>query len=449
MRLYRTTPRSSKGGEILLITHAEIIDKSPYFHRPSDWELFIDEVFQPYYAEEVWIAERNHDKIMPALKAEPFNLRYDRLVPNDDAFLRYIAENPDKDQFYKTLRDFANKLLSHKWNMYVLSDQFAHFASGEGRMFTAFGLFDPKGLEAFKSVTLMGANLEHSILYHHLIDAGYQMMPHELQQNLKLGHPNGYLVTVYLATDGNWSKGQRDKIIKSADGTATVMSFIVSETIDLFRGMDFVKSINKPDLNMKQDPFGGLGTMLPHKSYGLNTFQNYHQAVILPALNPTPALYRFLDEVSHISSEAVRRATYWEAVYQGFGRISIRNKDDNTPVKLVVADKPAADMIALMYPGAKLVRMKCADQMPQQKRPGRTKKHETSAEKNPDFRNDRKKELTDELDCLNERNLKRNTLGIKVISAEFSDGVFGGSLVRRYLLDTCLGGWRVHSRGLR
>ena len=52
---------------------------------------------------------------------------------------------------------------------------------------------------------------------------------------------------------------------------------------------------------------------------GLNPYQHIHNAAILSALNPPPAHFAFLDALGFNSGE-VKRAGYWQAVYQAIMR---------------------------------------------------------------------------------------------------------------------------------
>ena len=82
--------------------------------------------------------------------------------------------------------------------------------------------------------------------------------------------------------------------------------------------------------DVPDDIFKGRGQRLPNSPFGLNCYQHLHHAVILSALNPPPAHFSFLDALGFDSRE-VKRAGYWQAVYQAVMRISPRNPDDTQP----------------------------------------------------------------------------------------------------------------------
>ena len=177
-----------------------------------------------------------------------------------------------------------------------------------------------------------------------------------------------------------------------------------------------------------KDPFGGRGIKLPHTPHGLNSFQHVHNAAVLAALNPSPALYAFLDEVAHLNSDEVRRAVYHEAAYQAAGRISTRNLADHTPKRVVVADRAAAEALAELYPGADVARLAFASLIPESAKAGRRRVHASDAARNADYRDRRKADLLDQLDDVN-RPLCETKLpySYKDISSR-PDGKFGGSV---------------------
>jgi hypothetical protein len=394
--------KQSRDGELLFVTHAALM-MMPYWNRQSQWHLIVDEAPDATYNYEL-VLPANYPAIVPALAIAPFNVKYSRLVPGDDGLLSAIGNNQG-DLFYRAIEDFARKLKSHRWDMFVLNEQFDRFVRGnDGGKLLVFGLLDHEVFRGFQSVTVMAANLFHSIFYKHMIAAGHSSLPHPyIQKRLHFdAHTNGHLLTIYYATEASWSKHQRNQEIRVDDDlTINVNQLIVSGALDVFGDEPFVKLVNKPDRLIRDDPFGRLGVALPHSSHGLNSFQEFHNAAILPALNLTPAFYAFLDEVSHLDSDEVRTALYHEKVYQAAGRISIRNPDDLMPKRLVLADKGAAEAVAALYPGAAIKRLPFADLLPDDKLTGRPRKYATKADENRAYRAKHKAELLAGLNELN------------------------------------------------
>jgi hypothetical protein len=419
----------STTGEVLFVTHASLM-QSVYWHHRRDWHLVIDEAPQVFYHAEFTLPA-NYSDLLPALEIEPHNVRYSRLLPGDVALLEDIATNRQGDQVHALFQEFAAKLASNRWEMFVLNEQWERFQNGQitdGKLLV-FGLIDPVVFNGFATTTIMSANLESTAAYQYLVQRGHAFQPHKaIISKLRFtSHVNGGLLTIHYAIeDGNWSKHKRDRQIEVAGDNYSVNELIICGALDLFGDDQFVWLANK-DIEDK-DPFGGRGTKLPHSCQGLNTFQHVHNAAVLAALNPSPALYAFLDEVAHLNSDEVRRAVYHEAAYQAAGRISTRNLADHTPKHVVVADRAAAEALAELYPGADVVRLPFASLIPESAKRGPKRVHSSDAARNAAYRDRRKAELLAELDRVNEIRGETNLPYTYKDNSSRTDGKFGGSV---------------------
>ena len=221
----------------------------------------------------------------------------------------------------RIFQQFSNVLLSRHWAAYVLDDQDTNLINGVGekRKLLAFAHLKPSLLDGFASATIMGACFKQSALYQLWSAAGVQFQSHKaITKGLRYTkHTNGHLLTVLYATEEDWSKNFRDKTI---DGVVTVHDRVVQRVSETFSEDEFAwMGKDVPD-----DIFRGRGQRLPNSPFGLNLYQHLHHAALLSALNPPPAHYGFLDALGFDSRE-VRRAGYWQAVYQAAMRISLRN----------------------------------------------------------------------------------------------------------------------------
>jgi hypothetical protein len=160
----------------------------------------------------------------------------------------------------------------------------------------------------------------------------------------------------------------------------------------------------------------------------LNNFQHIHCAAVLAALNPSPALYAFLDEVAGLNGDEVRQAVYHEAAYQAAGRISTRNLDDLTPKHVVVADRAAAEVLAGLYPGADVLRLPYSDLIPQKGHVGRKRIYNSDAERKAAYRNRRKAELLAQLDEVNGISAETKLPNTYKVISSLPEAAFGGSL---------------------
>jgi hypothetical protein len=426
-----THTRQSSGGQVLFITHSALM-ACPYWDRRSEWNLIIDEAPQVFFFTEMTLPA-TYKVLFPALTIEPVNIRYSHLKPGKTSLLEEIAANRNHDQVYSLFQELATRLISGNWDIYVLNEQWQRFQSGhltDGKLLV-FGLIEPSIFEGFASTTIMSANLNQTLIYRHLIEKGYQCLDHAwIGDHLRYTkHNNGEILTIHYAVeDGNWSKRKRNGVVQVGDEQCSVNELIVCGTQELFGDQEFVWLTNK-DIETKE-PFDGQGHKLPHSPHGLNNFQHIHNAAILPALNPSPALYSFLEEIAHLDPDEVRQSVYHEAVYQAAGRISLRNPDDLNPKNVVVADLAAAENLKGLFPGSNLVRLPFADRISPDKKAGRTRIHASDAERKAEFR---KKQKTNLLSQLNEVNQDwgetKLPIGLKVISSR-PESQFGGSLIR-------------------
>jgi hypothetical protein len=421
--------KASAVGGVLFVTHAALV-QSLYWHRRSEWHLIIDEAPQVVYHTE-FILPAKYGVLLPALATAPYNVRYSRLLPGGVRLLEEFADNLGHDQVNALFQEFAAKLASAKWNMFVLNEQWQRFQNGQvtdGKLLV-FGLIDPAIFDGFATTTMMSANLERTVAYQHLVESGHEFQSHKaIASKLQYrSHANGNLLTIHYAVeDGHWSKHKRDKEIAIAGETCSINDLIITGTLDLFGDEQFVWLTNK-DIEEKE-PFGGRGVRLPHTPHGLNTFSHIHNAAVLAALNPSPALYAFLDEVAHLDGDEVRRAVYHEAAYQAAGRISTRNLADQTPKHVVVADRAAAEALAQLYPGANLTRLPFANLIPQKQTPGPKRIHASNADRVAAHRRQRKTDLVAQLDQVNESPGVTNLPYTLKVNSLHPVGKFGGSI---------------------
>ena len=423
--------RQSSDGQVLFITHSALM-ACPYWDRRSEWHLIIDEAPQVFFSTEMTLPA-TYKVLFPALRIEPINIRYSNLKPGDTSLLEEIAVNRNHDQVYGLFQELAARLISGNWDIYVLNEQWERFQSGhltDGKLLV-FGLIEPPVFGGFASTTIMSANLEQTLIYRHLIEKGYQCLDHSwISDHLRYTkHNNGEILTIHYAVeDGNWSKRRRDDVVQVGEKQCSVNELIVYGTQKLFRNQEFVWLTNK-DIETK-DPFNGQGHRLPHSPHGLNNFQHIHNAAILPALNPSPALYSFLQEIDHLDPDEVRQSVYHEAVYQAAGRISLRNPDDLNPKNVVVADLAAAENLKGLFPGSNLKRLPFADRISPNKKAGRKRIHANDAARKAEFRKKYKENLLAQLDEVNQIWGETKTpIGLKVNSSR-PEGHFGGSIIK-------------------
>jgi hypothetical protein len=160
-------------GEVLLITHSAYLSL-PYFHRREHWKIFIDEVPQfdvPYKwrLPKNWHLLAEHVEVERGVNESVFQIR-----AKDRGKLKRTLESPHDDVF-DVFRPMLNDLLNENRQVFI-NRQTRDRLEGIGFIHTRgkekenppnnymyfLSILGPK---AFENVTLLGANLEHSLLF--------------------------------------------------------------------------------------------------------------------------------------------------------------------------------------------------------------------------------------------------------------------------------------------
>lgn len=395
-------------GEVLIITHAAFL-RVPYFHRPDRWHLLIDEIPQADWCEELNLAETHHlitDCISTRVDQSGLvGPRYTRLDAKNQTQLQAMLANENGDEVWDRFKGFLGKLLSPHWRTYVLDNQFCDLTNGIGdrRSLWAFGVLSPSLVKGFKSATVMGACFTDSTLFHLWSAQHVEFRPHQrLSRNLRYAcHANGSLLTIRYAAEEDWSKTFRDKAFTmetaSEGQPRTVLDRVVQSIGTTFPETPFVWMGNK---DLSDNLFTGQALRLPNSPHGLNCFQNVHNVAVLSALNPPPAHFAFLESTG-LNGTEVRRACYWQAVYQAVMRISVRNPGDQTRKTAIVMDRATADWLADLFPGCAVQPLDGWAAMPAKGKGGRPRKYLCDADRKAAYRDRIKDERATALALIN------------------------------------------------
>jgi hypothetical protein len=400
-RLMQHLADTDADGEILLITHAAF-ERITFFERRSLWHVVYDEMPQVDYSRDFKLPD-NGRLVLDCFEATSYNASYSRLQISNKTRLRDIAQNAGKDEAWAIIADFAGKLLNPSYEMFVLSEQLARFRRNPEcgqKHLNVFGLLQPTIFAGFASVTLMAACLSETICYRYWSQLGTKFSGHQLIKPRFDVHPNGQLLDVHYASERDWSKRLRDKQIDIDGQKASIFDTIVVRAEHLLGSEPFVWMANKDTTDC---PFTNTqNPRLPNSPHGLNNFQNLHNAVILSALNPTPAHFEFLSEVAGINPDEVKDGGYRQAVYQACGRISLRDLKSTQRKKVVVMDKATADWLAALFPGSRVQALPGDDYAPCEQKRGRKPMHKSDAARVAAFKAKRKSDLIKGLDEVNQ-----------------------------------------------
>ncbi len=313
--------------------------------------------------------------------------------------LKKIARNPHRDALYDVVGPLAHRVTSAHYEVWADQSQYERLIRGEteGTLRT-YSLLKPSAFQGFKGVLVASACMR-STMFHRLFTAqGIVFKPATgLARDLRYHtHEHGERITIFYAGEEPWSKRYRDRKLDGQD--ATVLDQVKAAVGDLVGDEPFVWMGNT---DLSDGFFAQPGAArLPNTPHGLNSYQGYHNVVVLSALNPPPAHFGFM-EGRGINGEEMRTAHYQTAVYQAVMRISIRNPADTTPKRVVVMDRDTAEWLAARFPGAKVEPLPGMGLVPRKGKAGRPRKHESNAVKTKESRDKKKRELLAQLDLIN------------------------------------------------
>jgi hypothetical protein len=388
-------------GEVLLISEATFLAIT-YWPKRHWWHCVLDEIPAAAPAHEFRVPD-HHRMLTQHLQLEPGTATHSLVTvkPEGRAPLQRIADNAGQDQVSELFSAWARQLLSPNYRMYTSTQGFHRVATddSQGGYFTLqmFALLQPTVFGAgtirefaditgnprtvkdeFASVTIMGAAFTDSLLNFIWHYEEVQFVPHKAITNgLRFTqHDCGNRLELMYLSERPWSKYLRDQPNKDDPTGRTSLDYLIEAVKQEFQGLPFVYMVNKDIQQQVNDQLGPLdGMQLPNVPYGFNCYQRFHRAVILSALNPTPAHSKFLFEMG-IDGEAVREAQFHQSSYQAIMRTSLRNKDATERVKVIVTDLGLAESLERVFPGA-TVRQLVTEMSPAPTRPvGRPSKVE-------------------------------------------------------------------------
>ncbi len=333
---------------MLLITHAAYLDL-PYFHHREAWDIVIDEVPQcdTFYDPRLprsWSLLNEHLDI-----GRVIGKRLGHLVPHNLGSTRHYLEQPRDDG-----EEVARKIIADVCN--PNKRVFVDLASWERmveRAKVSTKLDDANRIcflsmlsaQAFRGATVMGADVEQSLLWHWLGMNGvewtdntsitqrlrYKQYPTELAQRVHVHH--------VFDDDGHWSKKKRNEAGCKMD-----------DAIKAWVGDDRFLLVQNNDAKSSLTALPGCQQMSP-VCHGLNRFQGYNRLVFTSALNRKNMHRGMLNDLG-IGDEVQRQSIVYSVLHQAVMRTSLRNPMFRERVNILVPDRWMADDVACALGGA-------------------------------------------------------------------------------------------------
>lgn len=347
-----------EGGEILFITHAAFLS-IPFWPNAWDWNVIFDE-FPVIDKDLTLTVPETHWLVTDHISTVSADPTYYQLFSDNDGKLRKISENKKSDATFQLFRDIAEALVSDHWDVYAKKENWHRMmnrdGSGEQSKFICFGLRHSCIFDPFKSVTIMGAMLHDTVMYHWWLSQNVKFIPHpviqdKVQERMPQ-HLNGENLDIRYFFEEDWSKRNRDKPVYENGNRIEKFDHIKAKIKAEFGSDSFLWVANKDidDSCMSEFP---NAIRLSNSPHGLNQYQHIHNVVFLSALNPSPAHFGFMASKG-ISADDLRNAMVHQVTYQAIMRCSLRDVGNTEPKTVMVSDKQTAEWLGSHFSGCSI-----------------------------------------------------------------------------------------------
>lgn len=209
--------------------------------------------------------------------------------------------------------------------------------------FTGVSVLKDNFLSKFKSVLILSAFFEHTIMYKLLTSLNVKLNKVETPQ--KLQHNNSELITMHYFTESNWSKSLRTTIHSKNTSYEDAISMMI---VKLLNKEQFIYNTNLNSRGLFND--GTLVTTI----HGVNEYIEYNNMVFMPSLNATSNTVSTLSSFG-MSRKEIDFSRNVLSAYQFVSRGCLRKEDNDRPVNIFVMDKRTVDFLETVFPKAKVI----------------------------------------------------------------------------------------------
>ena len=332
-------------GEILFITW-ESYRHLPYIHNRNHWKIFIDEIPQIDFYGEVRLVDH------PAILTDILTVETEdcpeglgkviakKVANNGIDFDTVIERGVKRNDTHKLYADLLKNVDSEFVDVFVPLKWWRELETGKRKQAYFVPWLAMMNPSLFEGATILGANIEKSILYQWFSDYyGVEFRENKPITQSLLDTPDydGRIEAVYLTDYRRWSKTAMES--KDEDGN-TLKETIDSVLCDYLKDDDFLLCVNREKTNAdnwKLESLDGC-QKIETVSRGLNKYHSYNNVVYLPALNRNTHHIGLLNKLG-IDSDCIYEATGLENLYQTLLRTSLRLPESTDKVTLIVPTK--------------------------------------------------------------------------------------------------------------
>ncbi|OCJ33474.1 hypothetical protein A6U91_18765 [Agrobacterium tumefaciens] len=342
---------------IIITTHATLFS-GINFAKNGDFELIIDEIFDVENFHSIPLSHNKSiltDNLLTPTFADG---EYSRVIPNPDRKSDWSKMiNHKGDAVAKIFAPlFADANSPVKEVVLKTADVIA-FNKRDNKLktFTATTFVLPEIVKLWPHVTIMGASVENSMMFHIWQLHGTAFEPHPYIKSPKTAHTaqDGDRVEIAYLFDDNWSIGAYENY----KGGSEKLLAIIGTILDQHFGSKYLLSLNSSIDTPAYRRYFDHGETIETISHGLNIFREETNAAFLTALNYSDLQIANLDGIYGFDQAKVHMCRTVEVAYQFFGRTNIRVADSDRQCRFVVADKRTAEAVAGIFQSSNIVKI--------------------------------------------------------------------------------------------
>ncbi|MFB0487688.1 hypothetical protein ABIE45_000274 [Methylobacterium sp. OAE515] len=337
-------------GRVVAICHATLCNLSADLDL-DEWHCYIDETLDVFHPAELNLHD-SHQLFTDHLKATVDGTAYARLMPINDTALTAIVENRNKDAYRELIKSTAEKIINPYYDCFTPKREYDRLVGGKGkkRKLYCISVLHPRLVSAFGGATVFSARFQESLHYHLWKSEGVTWEEDTaLTTRLRFSKHTGYEQTkIYWGLERNFSKASRNKNMAWYDG------FIASAK----KVMDDRQHISLENNDIKDASAlskSNNSCMISGRSHGLNKYRHIDHAIVVPAMNYSPAAGKFLADRYKFSRDKQVISFACHNIYQAISRTSMRDGDMSRERIWVVPSRSHAEWLSRIFEGSSCI----------------------------------------------------------------------------------------------
>ena len=345
--LLKTPKNSSK---VLLCSHKAIMDGLPGLSPfKRNWNLLVDEIPQidDHYSVNIAYSKKHFPEF--------FQFHRDKTIKEYcpitlQPLKRYVAESwckgRGRDDVREVMRPVLETMLKEHTQTWI--DIKRHDESRRGEI-NLHSVVTPEVFASWKSVTVIGAHFENSLMYQvwQRMNVEWAKHPHIESDPETHDEQTSKRLKIYYFSEKPWSKSLRDRI-----GTAKfkplmkAINTMIGNEETLWVANNDVKDY---ELNLRNS------TRISNVCHGNNSYLDYKNILCFSALNDKPGHIHWFKAVFGFEPQVLKLARGYETLYQCLMRTNLRIADSHEQVRVIVPDFDQAFWLTKdVFPGAEM-----------------------------------------------------------------------------------------------